>query len=608
MLKFEDNLASRVSGALQPMLGVQVTVTASNGLLATLYADDESTVLANPLTTDANGYFGFKAANGEYTLTFAGAQIETAKREIELYDADDDPPLTLAQAAVPTAASRFGYQAAGVGATPRTIENKLNEAVSIKDYGAQGDGVTDDTSAIQSAYDDNPTKAILHPAGTYLVTKTLTVPLTAVLIGSGKSSVLKQADGANLDAVLQSGIEGGARTNLRAFNLHIDGNKAGNPTGAGHGILLNRPRYSWIDLCEVVNTRGDGIRMETESGDFENYIRNCRVYGASGRNVAILGLGTDCHVRGGNYGYSVGSPIFLSTASSSVNDATIWGGNLSAYGVEVYGVSCQVRNNEIEGCTKDGILVSSYARHSFIEGNKLYANSFSSANSGLYGGCTVEAGAGPGTFVANRVYAALSSGAAYNQGYALKFSGAHDVWEIAANSMIWTGASANGTEASAAVVVGLLSTDKTDALWSKSRVSVGLSATLSGHGLNNWLPLPLSNEAEDGWGEWDAATYTFTPKESGRYQFSGIMTCDPDGIGSKMNFRIFRTSGTAAELARFGGATASDGEVMPVPMRTIETFLTAGSSYRIEFFLTGASTTVLAGSVFTQVQIKRVAQ
>lgn len=108
MLKFEENLASRVSGALQPMLGVQVTVTAANGLPATLYADDESTVLDNPLTTDANGYFGFKAANGEYTLTFAGAQIQASTRKIDLYDPDDDPPLTLAQAAAVSGAERIG--------------------------------------------------------------------------------------------------------------------------------------------------------------------------------------------------------------------------------------------------------------------------------------------------------------------------------------------------------------------------------------------------------------------------------------------------------------------------------------------------------------------
>lgn len=187
MLKFEENLASRVSGALQPMLGVQVTVTAKNGLLATLYADDESAVLTNPLTTDANGYFGFKAANGEYTLTFAGAQIEASKRNIELYDADDDPPLTLSQAAAPTAASRIGYQPAGEGSTPRTVENKLGETISAKDKGAMGDGVTDDAPSIEAAVVEvHPSNdVVVLPVGTYDVTAATPNIHKAHLFGAG---------------------------------------------------------------------------------------------------------------------------------------------------------------------------------------------------------------------------------------------------------------------------------------------------------------------------------------------------------------------------------------------------------------------------------------
>lgn len=172
MLKFEENLASRVSGALQPMLGVKVTVTAANGLLATLYADDESTVLGNPMTTDTNGYFGFKAANGDYTLTFAGAQIETAMRKIELYDADDNPPLTLAEAAGVTGAERIGgtwfggasanlaemgsgkgssligFVQTGAGAVPRSIRDELYSILKPEQFGAVGDAVTDDTAAV----------------------------------------------------------------------------------------------------------------------------------------------------------------------------------------------------------------------------------------------------------------------------------------------------------------------------------------------------------------------------------------------------------------------------------------------------------------------------
>ena len=594
MQKYFNNYAGATGIAIK---GAEVIVTKADGSPAAIFSDNGVTPITT-LLTGADGEFAFYAANDTYTITLRKRGLkDEVVAGVQLYDPMDDGAATL------------GFQPAGAAAVPRTVQEKLRESVSVKDFGAVGDGIADDAEAIQAACNYNPSGAVIFPPGVYIVSQMISVPPSVVLIGSGKAATVKQGNGANLDAIFRSGVSGSTNTSLRVFNLRIDGNRSNQTNGAGHGFHLLRAIYAWFDLCEVVNCRGDGIRVETEANNFENYVRNCRVFGSGGRNVAFVGLGTDCHVRGGNYGYSVGSSIFLSTASSSINDSTIWGGNLSAYGIELYGVSCQIRNNEIEGCTKDGVLISSFARHTFVEGNKLYANSFSSANSGLYGGCAVEAGAGPGTFVANRVYAALSGGAAaYNQGYALKFSGAHDTWEIAANSMIWTGASANGTESTTAVVVGLLATDKTDAIWSKSRISVGLAANLSAPGLNNWLPLPLSNEVEDGWGEWDTATYTFTPKESGRYQFSGIMTCDPDGIGSKMNFRIFRTSGTAAEIARFGGATASDGEVMPVPMRTIEAFLAAGSSYRIEFFLTGASTTVLAGSVFTQVQIKRVPQ
>ncbi|MFH1030106.1 MAG: glycosyl hydrolase family 28-related protein, partial [bacterium] len=47
----------------------------------------------------------------------------------------------------------------------------------MKEFGAIGDGITDDTIAIQNVIGNNPGKVILFPSGTYLITDIL-FPLT----------------------------------------------------------------------------------------------------------------------------------------------------------------------------------------------------------------------------------------------------------------------------------------------------------------------------------------------------------------------------------------------------------------------------------------------
>jgi hypothetical protein len=60
----------------------------------------------------------------------------------------------------------IGFLQAGTGAVARTAQDKMREWVSVKDYGATGDGVTDDTAAINLARDSGAA-GLLFPSGTY---------------------------------------------------------------------------------------------------------------------------------------------------------------------------------------------------------------------------------------------------------------------------------------------------------------------------------------------------------------------------------------------------------------------------------------------------------
>ena len=66
------------------------------------------------------------------------------------------------------------FQRRAPGAVARPLQDKLDEFVSVKDFGAQGDGRHDDTSAFQAAV--NTKKKIYVPCGIYLISDTIAPP------------------------------------------------------------------------------------------------------------------------------------------------------------------------------------------------------------------------------------------------------------------------------------------------------------------------------------------------------------------------------------------------------------------------------------------------
>lgn len=94
----------------------------------------------------------------------------------------------------------------GTGATERTIQAKLKDTVSVKDFGAVGDGVEDDTAAIQAALDTG--KLVRVPAGTYLISAPLLITIdrsglvgdgqcTSIVTNHATADIIQVGDGSN---------------------------------------------------------------------------------------------------------------------------------------------------------------------------------------------------------------------------------------------------------------------------------------------------------------------------------------------------------------------------------------------------------------------------
>lgn len=124
-------------------------------------------------TADLPQFAGVNVGHAtDTTLTRASAGI-LAVEGVNLLTSSTG--LTLAAAAASSGSSLIGHVSSGTGATATTVQTKLRESISVKDFGAVGDGVANDTAAIQAAVDSaNGYISIYFPAGIYKVTSTIT--------------------------------------------------------------------------------------------------------------------------------------------------------------------------------------------------------------------------------------------------------------------------------------------------------------------------------------------------------------------------------------------------------------------------------------------------
>ncbi|PZP56787.1 MAG: hypothetical protein DI586_02515 [Micavibrio aeruginosavorus] len=94
------------------------------------------------------------------------------------------------------------FTAIGFGAVTRTSHDKFSDYVSVKDFGAVGDGLNDDTHAFQKAFAAH--NAVFVPEGEYIINSTIEIKEGQSLSGAGDASVLKTSSDIVLIEMTQS--------------------------------------------------------------------------------------------------------------------------------------------------------------------------------------------------------------------------------------------------------------------------------------------------------------------------------------------------------------------------------------------------------------------
>jgi hypothetical protein len=135
---------------------------------------------------------------------------------------------------------------------PRSLQSKLDEYVSVADFGAIGDGVADDTAAFEAAFtalfknaDENYRKVLLVPNGEYRFARDLEIP-------AGRSNIL-DPNAAVRNVIIKGETQLGAVLNIGVNNIRFT-------TIAGLGILdfesTNRPANVLLSNLTIKRTTG----------------------------------------------------------------------------------------------------------------------------------------------------------------------------------------------------------------------------------------------------------------------------------------------------------------------------------------------------------------
>lgn len=210
-------------------------------------------------------------------------------------------------------------------------------AASVKQFGAVGDGVTDDTAAIQAAIDATAAAGggkVFIPAGVYIISASITLKANVLVEGEFGGTMIEMADDANLNGMF---VSSGPIPFFGLRDMILNGNRSGQSGFPGTSVGL-RLAHSSTSAAFGGNSL---INSGNEINDAYARVENLIIVAVDGDG--IQGAGSVVHARNvivvGCHGIGI---------STAINDAEWWG--CTAGGCSEEGWLCFAGSGRYYGC------------------------------------------------------------------------------------------------------------------------------------------------------------------------------------------------------------------------------------------------------------------
>lgn len=261
---------------------------------------------------------------------------------------------------------------------------------NVKDYGAKGDGATNDTTAINAAISAMPAIAgsfsaasgvLYFPAGRYITAggHVIASGKRTRVVGDGEyNTILYRATGSAADMFTINAQYSGVEL------LTFDGNYGA--AGSGDGLVLNAA-YSYARSADIANFTGNGITIGKASGAITHILDNLHLKYNQGYGIQVVTSSgsTDGMWSNVNVGNSGLSAIRIQTGAQNLSNVHVWGSGIRSstdnHGIWINSSANNLVNFESETNMGHGILIAGAGSNSnSIIGGDLWGN----AGNGIY--------------------------------------------------------------------------------------------------------------------------------------------------------------------------------------------------------------------------------